>query len=89
MSRGSVGVMSITPFDAAGRVDERLLRAHLERLASHPVSVYVCSQGSGEGLGLSLDEKETIYRTAVEVVGGRCEVVGAGIGISGDTDSAL
>lgn len=81
--------MSITPFDPAGAVDERLLRTHLERLASHSVSIYVCSQGSGEGLGLSLREKEQIYRTAVDVAGGRVEVVGAGVGISGDTDSAL
>ena len=81
--------MSITPFDEAGAVDLELLQAHLHRLAAHPVSIYLCSQGSGEGLGLSLQEKETIYRTAVEVSAGRCEVVGAGIGLTGDTESTL
>ena len=86
---GAVGVMSITPFDAQGSVDQALLRQHLERLEAHPVSIYVCSQGSGEGLSLSLKEKETVYRTAVEVSAGRREVVGAGIGISGDTETAL
>lgn len=81
--------MSITPFDGSGTVDRELLRRHLDRLARHPVSIYVCSQGSGEGLGLSLSEKATVYRTAVEVAGGRCEVVGAGIGLTGDTASAV
>lgn len=81
--------MSITPFDAGGSVDHAALRLHLERLVAHPVSIYVCSQGSGEGLGLSLAEKEEIYRTAVEVVGGRGEVVGAGIGIAGDTATVV
>lgn len=82
-------MMSITPFDAAGQVDGELLRRHLERLASWPVSIYVCSQGSGEGLSLSLEEKASIYRSAVEVAAGRCEVVGAGIGLAGDTDTAV
>ncbi|HUJ65237.1 MAG TPA: dihydrodipicolinate synthase family protein, partial [Acidimicrobiales bacterium] len=53
------------------------------------VSVYLCSQGSGEGLSLSLAEKETVYRAAVATLGGVREVVGAGVGLTGDTDSAL
>ena len=89
MTAGAIGVMSITPFDPAGSVDHSLLRVHLERLAAHPVSIYVCSQGSGEGLSLSLDEKEAVYRTAVDVAAGRCEVIGAGIGIAGDTATAV
>ncbi|HET6966455.1 MAG TPA: dihydrodipicolinate synthase family protein [Acidimicrobiales bacterium] len=89
MTAGAIGVMSITPFDSEGSVDLALLRRHLERLAAHPVSIYVCSQGSGEGLGLSLAEKEAIYRTAVDVAGRRREVVGAGIGITGDTATAV
>jgi 4-hydroxy-tetrahydrodipicolinate synthase len=87
--QGAIGVMSITPFDGSGAVDHTLLRAHLERLGAWPVSIYLCSQGSGEGLSLSLGEKEAIYRTAVEVTGGRREVVGAGIGLTGDTDTAV
>lgn len=87
--RGATGIMSITPFDASGAVDLALLRTHLDRLASRPVSIYVCSQGSGEGLSLSLGEKEAVYRTAVDAAGGRCEVVGAGIGLTGDTGTAV
>lgn len=87
--QGAIGVMSITPFDESGAVDHGLLRAHLDRLAARPVSIYMCSQGSGEGLSLSLTEKEAIYRTAVDVAAGRAEVVGAGIGLTGDTDTAV
>jgi 4-hydroxy-tetrahydrodipicolinate synthase len=84
-----VGIMSITPFTADGEVDEEQLRRHLARFTSHPVSVYLCSQGSGEGLSLSLAEKELVYRAAVATLGGIREVVGAGIGLTGDTDTAL
>jgi 4-hydroxy-tetrahydrodipicolinate synthase len=85
----SIGIMSITPFGASGQVDEEELRRHLNRFAAHDVSVYVCSQGSGEGLSLSLAEKEMIYRAAVGTLGGIREVVGAGIGLAGDTGTAL
>ncbi len=88
-SSDPVGVMSITPFTAEGEVDEERLRRHLSRFASHAVSLYLCSQGSGEGLSLSLAEKELVYRTAVATLGGIREVVGAGIGLTGDTDTAL
>jgi 4-hydroxy-tetrahydrodipicolinate synthase len=84
-----VGIMSITPFTAEGEVDEEELRGHLLRFTSHPVSVYLCSQGSGEGLSLALAEKERVYRAAVETLGGIREVVGAGIGLTGDTDTAI
>ena len=86
---GPIGVMSITPFAADGSLDETLLRAHLERFAPHDLSVYLCSQGSGEGLALSTAEKQRIYQIGAEVLGGRREVVGAGIGLTGDTDRAL
>jgi 4-hydroxy-tetrahydrodipicolinate synthase len=86
---GSIGIMSITPFTADGEIDEAQLRRHLDRFVPHPVSVYLCSQGSGEGLSLSLAEKERVYRTAVATLGGVREVVGAGIGLTGDTDTAL
>jgi len=85
----SIGIMSITPFNRDGEVDEDELRRHLNRFTPHDVSVYVCSQGSGEGLSLSLDEKELVYRAAVATLGGIREVVGAGVGLTGDTGTAL
>ncbi|HUJ64671.1 MAG TPA: dihydrodipicolinate synthase family protein, partial [Acidimicrobiales bacterium] len=89
VSSDPIGVMSITPFTAEGEVDEEQLRRHLSRFTSHPVSVYLCSQGSGEGLSLALAEKETVYRTAVATLGDVREVVGAGVGLTGDTDTAI
>jgi 4-hydroxy-tetrahydrodipicolinate synthase len=84
-----VGVMSITPFTSGGEVDRQALVDHLGRLVCHRVDIYMCSQGSGEGLGLSLDEKRLVYTTAAEVAGGRRHVVGAGIGLTGDTQTAV
>lgn len=88
-TQAPIGVMSITPFAADGAVDEALLRAHLARYLPRPLSVYLCSQGSGEGLALSREEKALVYRTGVDVLGGRREVVGAGIGLTGSTEMAL
>jgi 4-hydroxy-tetrahydrodipicolinate synthase len=85
----SIGTMSITPFRKDGSVDLDGLRKHLERLGRFEMSVYLCSQGSGEGLSLSPGEKEEIYRIGADVLGGRREVVGAGIGLSGDTEGTV
>jgi dihydrodipicolinate synthase/N-acetylneuraminate lyase len=85
----SIGTMCITPFRVDGSVDGDLLRTHLEHLGAFDLSFYLCSQGSGEGLSLAPEEKEEVYRIGVEVLGGRREVVGAGIGLTGDTDSAI
>jgi len=84
-----MGTMCITPFRSDGSVDGELLRTHLEHLGTFDLSIYLCSQGSGEGLSLAPEEKEEVYRIGAEVLGGRREVVGAGIGLTGDTDSAL
>jgi 4-hydroxy-tetrahydrodipicolinate synthase len=89
LSSEPIGIMSITPFTAEGQVDYEELNRHLSRFTSHPVSVYLCSQGSGEGLSLSLAEKELVYRAAVATLGGVREVVGAGVGLTGDTDTAV
>jgi len=87
--QSSIGTMCITPFGHDGSVDGDLLRAHLGHLGAFDHSVYLCSQGSGEGLSLAPEEKEEVYRIGAEVLGGRCEVVGAGVGLSGDTDSTI
>jgi 5-dehydro-4-deoxyglucarate dehydratase len=89
MDDSSIGTMCITPFRDDGSVDGDLLRTHLEHLGAFDLSIYLCSQGSGEGLSLAPEEKEEVYRIGAEVLGGRREVVGAGIGLTGDTDSAI
>jgi dihydrodipicolinate synthase/N-acetylneuraminate lyase len=81
--------MSITPFRSDGPVDLEALQKHLEHLGRFEMSVYLCSQGSGEGLSLTAAEKEDIYRVGADVLGGRREVVGAGVGLAGDTASTV
>ena len=40
-SRPSTFVISITPFDAAGRIDEPGMRAHLRRMVAAGIGVYI------------------------------------------------
>src|SRR5262249_39344114 len=67
----SVFVVSITPFDAAGRVDEAGLRAHLQRMVAAGIGVYVGGGGSGEGFVLTSDERRRILEVASEELRGR------------------
>ncbi len=85
MTTVGVYAMSITPFTAAGDVDEGLLRAHLRYVSAPGIGVYLCSQGSGEGDLLSFDEKVAVYRAGVSELGGRVPVYAAGIGLAGAT----
>lgn len=69
--------MSVTPFNRDGGVDEGALRAHLERLASAKVSVYVASAGSGESHALTAAEITRIYEVSVSACAGRVRVFAA------------
>jgi dihydrodipicolinate synthase/N-acetylneuraminate lyase len=80
--------MSITPFGADGALDAGLLRAHLRFLGDRGASVYVASQGSGEGDLLSVEEKLAVYDIAADELDGTCEVVAAGIGLAMSTAAA-
>lgn len=75
----STFAVSITPFDADGRLDEGALRAHLDRMASAGVGVYLGGGGSGEGYTLDADEARRVLEIAVEHVGGRIPVRAMGI----------
>jgi len=75
----SVFVISITPFDADGRLDERALRAHLDRMADAGVGVYLGGGGSGEGFTLDADEARRVLEIGVDQIGGRVPVRAMGI----------
>ena len=75
----SVFVISITPFDADGGLDEPGLRAHLDRMADAGVGVYLGGGGSGEGFTLSDDEARRVLEIGVDQIGGRVPVRGMGI----------
>jgi dihydrodipicolinate synthase/N-acetylneuraminate lyase len=71
-------VISITPFDDRGRLDEPAFRAHLRRLGEAGVSVYVGGSGSGEGYALSFEERERVFAIAVEELKGKVPVAAMG-----------
>ena len=67
-------VISITPFDGAGRLDEGALRRQLGRLRDAGVSVYVAGSGSGEGYALAPEERDRVLAIAVEELKGKVPV---------------
>ena len=70
----SVIVISITPFDAQGKLDEPALRQHLRRLRDAGVSVYVAGGGSGEAFTFTPDERDRVLAISVEELKGRVTV---------------
>src|SRR5947209_4358413 len=81
--------MSITPFTEDGRLDEGLLRAHLQYMAEGGVGVYLCSQGSGEGDLLTAAEKLRMYEIGAEELKGKTAVHAAGIGLGHRTEDIV
>jgi 4-hydroxy-tetrahydrodipicolinate synthase len=77
--QASTFVISLTPFTATGEVDEGGLRAHLRRLASSGIGVYLGGSGSGEGYTLSHDEMRRVLEIGVEELRGRVPVRAMGV----------
>lgn len=75
----SVFVISITPFDRAGGLDEVALRSHLDRMADAGVGVYLGGGGSGEGFTLSDDEARRVLEIGVDQIASRVPVRAMGI----------
>ena len=75
----STFVISITPFDANGRLDESALRAHLDRMADAGIGVYLGGGGSGEGFTLSKEESRRVLEIGVDQIRGRVPVRSMGI----------
>ena len=66
-----VFVVSITPFAAAGQIDEGAFRAHLRRMVAAGIGVYVGGGGSGEGFALSPTERRRVLEIAAEELSGK------------------
>jgi 4-hydroxy-tetrahydrodipicolinate synthase len=75
----STFVVSITPFTAAGALDEPGLRAHLHRMRDAGVGVYLGGSGSGEGYTLSEAEAARVLELGVEELAGRVPVRSMGV----------
>jgi 4-hydroxy-tetrahydrodipicolinate synthase len=70
----SAYVVTITPFDERGALDESALALLLDRIAGAGVGVCLGSASPGEGHALSPHETERLYLVAKEAVGGRASV---------------
>ena len=75
----SAFVMSITPFDDQGALDEPAFRKHLQRLRNAGVGVYIGSSASGEGFSLSRDELDRMLAIAVEELKGKVNLRAMGV----------
>jgi 4-hydroxy-tetrahydrodipicolinate synthase len=75
----SVFCCAITPFDENGKLDEEAIRVLVNRLGEGGVGAFVGTSSPGEGFALSLAETETLYGTAKEAMGGRCQVRAMGV----------
>jgi len=75
----SAFVISITPFDEHGHLDEDALRAHLRRMAAAGIGVYVGGGGSGEGFTLDDREARRVLEIGVEELEGRVAVRSMGV----------
>lgn len=71
----SAFVVSATPFDDRGELDETCLRDHLRRLAKAGVDgVYMGAPGAGESFSMTLDEMDRLLAIAVEELQGKITV---------------
>ncbi len=70
----SVVVISLTPFDEQGRLDEVALRRQFGRLRDAGCSVYAAGSGSSEGYSLTTVERDRVLAIAVEELKGKVQV---------------
>ena len=68
-------VATLTPFDGADRLDEAVLRAHVEWLVENGVQGLCPAGTTGEFLYLSADEKRRIVAETVRAAAGRVPVI--------------
>jgi 4-hydroxy-tetrahydrodipicolinate synthase len=66
----SVVVITLTPFDEEGCLDEAAYRRQLGRLRQAGVSVYVAGSGSSEGYTLTPEELDRVLAISVEELKG-------------------
>ncbi len=69
-------VAIVTPFDAAGAIDEDALRAHVDWCIAEGVSGIVASGCTGEFWALTDDERKRVIKACVEAAAGRVPVIG-------------
>ncbi len=76
---GSILTAMVTPFDAAGRIDEEAAVRVMYHLAEHGSDGLVLCGTTGEASTLEDDEQLRLIKLAVDEMKGRCTIV-AGVG---------
>lgn len=74
MTEANTYVISLTPFDQEGHIDEAALRAHFRRLADSGIGVYVGGGGTGEGHTFTPGEAELVLNVAADELKGKVPV---------------
>jgi len=77
-----------TKMTPEGRIDAAAMQSSLDRLVRNGVSGVIVLPMLGENASLSLSERETVIRLAVEVIGGRVPVLSGLAEITLDTATA-
>lgn len=77
-----------TKMTPEGRIDATAMQSSLDRLIRNGVSGVIVLPMLGENASLSLSERETVIRLAVEVIGGRVPVLSGLAEITLDTATA-
>ena len=77
-----------TKMTPEGRIDATAMQSSLDRLVRNGVSGVIVLPMLGENASLSLSERETVIRLAVEVIGGRVPVLSGLAEITLDTATA-
>ena len=72
-------VCTITPFDAAGALDEAALGLLIDRYGKAGVGAFLGTSSPGEGFALSASETEQLYAVAKETMAGRAPVRAMGV----------
>jgi 4-hydroxy-tetrahydrodipicolinate synthase len=67
----SVVVISLTPFDERGAIDEAALRRQFGRLRDAGCAIYVAGSGSSEAYSLTPEERDRVFAIAVEELKGK------------------
>jgi 4-hydroxy-tetrahydrodipicolinate synthase len=76
-----------TPFKENGDLDCDALRRHLTFLCEHEIDGIVTNATTGEGVTMTIDEKSTVIKIALEITNGRIPVI-AGVGTN-DTRTTI
>ena len=71
-------VVSLTPFDSRGFLDEEAFRHHLRRMAAADACVYVGSSNVGEGFTFTPEDRDRVFGIAVDELKGTVPVRAAG-----------